>query len=436
MSQRSFPKPPPEDPLPLDNYLDLTDRAEVGRSAFFCGRDFEYEVFRKAAIQLNAGNIGGGTMIFQGAPGAGKTALMLECMEAVRLHSTPDNPWVAVSVSPGTLISPVGVIASLIDATNEECKRLSRLFPSASAHRFNKLLELGVNLYEDLSARGVSVSGFSVGGKPEASSFPERTSTSEEVFRSVSPLLKKFRLVIFVDEAQNIPVAQTTQDVLDFLHRGVLGIPLVATFFGLNDTQDVLRECGLSRFSDQRVVNLEPLSIEDASGSFRHLFDTYFTGDEKEKGVWANSLAKFSQGWPQHVNRIGVAVGQVLSKNEGLLERSLLEEVLIKGTERKNDYYLGRVEAGSNRAWVYRQLALAADKKKEQRAGTISYDEIDQLTEAARSRKGETIDEFLKNALHAGLLAPARGLPDHYKIPIPSLGDYLRALPVEPPSVV
>ena len=436
MSQRSFPKPPPESPLPLDRYLDRTDRAEVGRSAFFCGRDFEYEVFRRTVIRLNTGDVGGGTMLFQGAPGAGKTALMLECMEAVRRHSTPDNPWVAVSVSPGTLISPVGVIAKLIVATNEESKRLSRLVPNATARRFTKLLELGAKLYEDLSARGVSISNSPVSGKPEVNNSPEPTPPSESVFRSVSPLLKKFRLVIFVDEAQNIPIAQTTQDVLDCLHRGVQGIPLVATFFGLSDTQDVLRECGLSRFSDQRVVNLEPLSIEDASGSFRHLFDTYFTGDEKEKDVWANSLAKFSQGWPQHVNRIGVAVGQVLSKNEGLLERSLLEEVLIKGTERKNDYYLGRIEAGSNRAWVYRQLALTADKKKEQWAGTISYDEIDRLTEAARSRKDETIDEFLKNALHAGLLAPARGLPDHYKIPIPSLGDYLRALPVEPPSVV
>ena len=109
---------------------------------------------------------------------------------------------------------------------------------------------------------------------------------------------------------------------------------------------------------------------------------------------------------------------------------------MIKGTERKNYYYLGRVQAGSNRAWVYRQIALAAGKKEGQWAGTISYDEIDRLTEVARNRKDETIDDFLNNALHAGLLAPAQGLPDHYKIPIPSLGDYLRAMPVEPPSVV
>ena len=42
------------------------------------------------------------------------------------------------------------------------------------------------------------------------------------------------------------------------------------------------------------------------------------------------------------------------------------------------------------------------------------------------------MEDFLTDALHAGLLAPAPELPDHYRIPIPSLGDYLRALPAAP----
>ena len=41
-------------------------------------------------------------MIYQGAPGAGKAALMHECMEAVRRQSTIDDPWVAVTIMPET----------------------------------------------------------------------------------------------------------------------------------------------------------------------------------------------------------------------------------------------------------------------------------------------------------------------------------------------
>ncbi|MCY4313269.1 MAG: hypothetical protein OXD44_06175 [Gammaproteobacteria bacterium] len=59
---------------------------------------------------LNDGHIGDGTMIFQGAPGAGKTALMGECMETVRLHSSLDKPWVAVLIPPG----PYAILKALL----------------------------------------------------------------------------------------------------------------------------------------------------------------------------------------------------------------------------------------------------------------------------------------------------------------------------------
>ena len=63
-------------------------------------------------------------------------------------------------------------------------------------------------------------------------------------------------------------------------------------------------------------------------------------------------------------------------------------------------------------------------------------DRIESLTEEMRGKAGQSMDDFLTDALHAGLLAPSRDMPDHYRIPIPSFGDYLRALPVDSPSLV
>ena len=427
MCQRPFPKPPLVEPLPLDGYLNRTDRAEVGRSAFFHGRDVEFEVFRNAAIRLNTGDIGGGTMIFQGAPGAGKTALMQECMEAVRRHSTPDDPWVAVSIDPGTLYSPVEVTKSLIYTANAECERLSKEAPGGTAQRLNMLPKLGRKLYEQLSERAVGVAGISVGGKSQAGGNFDSTISAEEVFRNAAPLLEKFHLVIFVDEAQNTPVARTTRGVLDCLHRNSRGIPLVTAFFGLSDTQEVLRQCGLSRFSDERVVNMERLSMEDAAGSIRRMFDTYYTGQEEEKTVWVKALAELSQGWPQHINRVGVAAGRVIRTNKGQLERHLLELALEKGTERKNDYYLGRLAACSQEPELYKRLALSAVRH---RRGILSSKELRRLAAENLEETQESFNDFLTNALHAGLLAPVARLPHHYQFPIPSLSDYLRALPV------
>ena len=426
MEQIPFPKPPPADPLPLEVWLDQTDRAEVGREPFFRGRDREYEVFRKAANSLRAGRTGGSTMIFQGAPGAGKSALMGECMEAVRRHSAPEAPWVAVSIYPGSLKSPVDVIAAIVDAANAESERLRGITAgSVTTKTLGSLLNLARKLYRELSQRGGGAFGLSVGERRN------EDMTADRALYNAAPLLKNFHIAVFVDEAQNTPAKDTTRDVLDCLHRAPHGIPLVAAFFGLSDTQDVLRQCGLSRFADGRIVNLEPLAYEDAACAIGDALAAYdFTGTSEDRGRWVERLAELSQGWPQHINRVSVAAARVILEQGGRIEGRLLEQALQRGKERKDDYYAGRLAAGSARAWVYRQLALAA----EERDGVLSYDRIDRLTEGARNKTGETVDQFLTDALHAGLLAPANNLPDHYNIPIPSLADYLRALPVEPPG--
>ncbi len=434
MNKEIFLKPPPAEPIGAEDYLNRTDRAEVGRSAFFHGRDAEYDVFRNAAIRLNAGDIGGGTMIFQGAPGAGKSALMLECMEAVKRHSTPENPWIATSIKPNTLTSAVTVIRRLVHSVNKENERLAKIVSDPIGKRMRHLLKLGAKLFNELSERGIAVGGVSVGGKSEAGGDSHLSIPAEQIFMDAAPLLEQVQIAVFVDEAQNISVNDSTRDVINCLHNPPMDIPLVAAFFGLSDTKQVLRECGLSRIADERVCNLEPLSIEDATASLRCLIDTYYAGSDDEKTVWANALAELSQGWPQHINRVGVAAGRVLRSHEKRVQRHLLEQALERGAERKNAYYQDRVEASSGELWAYRQLAPKAAERHGSMADTISRQEIMELAGLACWTSRMTVDEFLTDALHAGLLAPAPGLPDHYKIPIPSLGDYLRSLPVEMPQ--
>ncbi len=422
MNQRPFPKPSPVDPLPLDDWLIRVDRAETGREAFFRGRDVEYEVFRSALTSFSKGALGGGTMVFQGAPGAGKTALMQECMAAVRLHSTPEVPWVAAFISPGSLAHPLAVVGAMVDAVNVESERLKAVCSvMGTTKAWDNLLNVGRKLYEELLERGGGAFGVSVGGRGNVKV------SVWQVFRNAASLLGKFHIVVFVDEAQNIPAVDTTRSVLDCLHRASDGIPLVAAFFGLSDTHDVLHRCGLSRLAARRIVNLEPLSNNDAVCAIQSIFDAYgFTGTAADRTEWIESLAELSQGWPQHINQVAVAAAEVIHDHGDRIDRALLETALARGKERKDEYYAARLSVGSNRAWVYKELALAAAERE----GVLSYDLIASLTERARDRLGETAEEFVNNALHVGLLAPAGGIPDHYRIPIPSFGDYLRELPV------
>ncbi len=422
MNSASFPKPPPIDPLPLDVWLKRTDRAEAGREPFFRGREAEYGVYRSAVSSLGEGIVGSGTMIFQGAPGAGKSALMAECREAVRRHSTPEAPWVAVELDPHSLLSPVAVVRTLVQAASTESGRLREQASGPSGiKRLEALRDLGRTLFRELSDRGGGAGGLSGGGRRERAD----DITASWVFQDVAALLERFRIVVCVDEAQNMPVAESTKGVMDCLHRDPQGIPLVAAFFGLSDTQEVLRQCGLSRFAGGRVVNLEPLAQEAAAEVFRAVFDTYeFKGTPEERDTWVIRLAELSQGWPQHINRVAVAAARVIQDHGGQIERPWLEQALAQGRERKEEYYAERLAAGSRPPWVYRQMALAAQQK----GGVLPYDDLRQFLAE------ESLDEFLINALHAGLLTQLKHLPYHYRIPIPSFGDYLRTLPVEPPS--
>ncbi len=424
MEQRFFKKPAPAKPLEESDWLDRTDRAEVGREPFFYGRDADYEVFQKAANSLRRGLVGGGTMVFQGAPGAGKSALMLECMEAVRQHSTPEEPWVAASVAPSDLVSPAYVMSTLIRATDDESKRLSSTAASASAQKLENLMGLGKRVIEQLSNRGFTIAGISVGGKSDEGQHPDFEMSAAQLFSQAASVLQNIRFIIFVDEAQNTPPAAATKAVLDCLHRDSRGIHLVTAFFGLSDTVDVLRKCGLSRLALDRVVNLEPLGFADAAGSFRRMIDTYYSGSDQEKDIWADALAELSQGWPQHINRIGVAAGQVIRDNGGKLRRSLLGEALAKGAEKKNDYYDYRIAAGYRDSDIYVELAVAAGRNPN---GLLSISELRNLSAQKLEQTGTSFDDFLLETLHAGVLAPAKGPLPRYKFPIPSLGDYLRA---------
>ncbi len=260
------------------------------------------------------------------------------------------------------------------------------------------------------------------------------TSSSQRLYSCYSATYKNFEcfhttqrsghlnLVIFVDEAQNTPVSNSSKSVVNCLHHGIKGISLITAFFGLSDTKQALRQYGLSRFPRDRVVTLDTLSFEDTKSAIQSVFDAYdFNVPDQAK--WVNELAELSQGWPQHINSVAVAAGQIIHENGGGIQPNLLQSAITMAQERKDDYYASRIDACSGEPWVYKQLAEAAEEND----GALARFEIDKLTETSQE-KDQSIDDFITNALHASVLMELRKLPKHYKIPIPSFGDYLREL--------
>ncbi|MCY4264032.1 MAG: hypothetical protein OXE78_04165 [Gammaproteobacteria bacterium] len=432
MSSQVFPKPAPAPPLPMEDWLANTDRSEVGREAFFRGRDHEYGVFQNAVTRLRNGCVGGGTMIFQGAPGAGKTAFKLECMEAVRLHSTPDEPWVAVSVKPNALNSAPSVIIAMMEAAKRELDRLDRAFSADGSNRTQKLKEAGEYILSGLRQLDVTVNvgvaGITRHGESGSTQLQQGLS-AERMFSDAATYFENMRLVIFVDEAQNTPVSESAKAVMDCLHGGTQGLSLIATFFGLSDTEQVLSMCGLTRLARGRVITLDTLSYEEATSAVQGVFGAY-EFNVQGQAEWVDELARLSQGWPQHINSVAVAAGQIIQKHGSNLQPNLLQQAIELGEEMKEEYFYSRLKACSAHPWIYKQLAIEAKNKD----GVLSMFDVEDLTQTIRERKGQSTDDFVTNALHAGVLMEVQNRPKDFKIPIPSFSDYLRKLSLETPT--
>ena len=160
MSDDLFNRPRPAPPPPFDEWLDdATDRADNQRTPFFVGREREYEVFRRGATALSRGRVGGQAIILQGAPGAGKSALMQECIAAVEAHSTCGEPWVAVVAPAEALAHPAEVAAEIARAVRVERARWA---PDGLAGQVARAFDTAL---AELAARGGGLFGLRVGAE-------------------------------------------------------------------------------------------------------------------------------------------------------------------------------------------------------------------------------------------------------------------------------
>ena len=416
-----FKRPPPAAPPPLEEWLLRSDRADRYREPFFRGRVPEYEAFRRGARALAGGVVGGQTLVFQGAPGAGKSALMHECIAAVRIHSTPGEPWVAVEVEPGTLRSPSATVEAITDAVDEERARLA-----ASASRLREVIEKGAQRARGTLAsaarRGGGVMGVSVGGESSEGQ------VAREAFRSIERTCRGTHVVVFVDEAQNTP--DGAMDVLDCMHRGLTRLDLLPVFLGLGDTADVLSKRGLSRPPAERLLDMHPLAMPDARASLGMAFDAYDVhGRDREQ--WLAELADLSQGWPQHLNRVATGAIRV-AKHHGMnVDHAPLADALAAGSTSKTEYYESRLRGlPPEYLGLYKRLAMQMPSPEGH--PSLAGDAMRELARAAGIEARADYAKWLATSLHQGLVAPCPGRSGHYRIPIPSLAGHLRDLMVTP----
>ena len=381
---------------PVPTPKSLLESGDRGPAAFFHGRSDELEAFHRVLNEARKFR-GGTTFLVQGAPGVGKTALLDEC----RAQAIADG-WCAAHISPRALHDP----AKLARHLNESHVTRSSQFSESGGNG-------GATACKEASAHhakghSVELQGPTVGGLLMDAALPNG-------------------LLLILDEAQNLEIERrrgedveaSISELLDEIHNGRIGAPVVLLAGGLGTTDSVFEELGTVRFSRQNCRRLDSLDIEPTRAVIEDwLVHAGCASTETPYFArWASTLAAGSFGWPQHIHIYAQAGAQWLYDNGGELTFTVPNEVLETARAERGQYYKRRVKGFR----PPHRTAFADLLRKKGMRTVLLEDEVVTALQSHQSRE-EALDMF-RTLLRKGVIAETSY--GHLRVPIPSMHDWL-----------
>ena len=320
-------------------------------------------------LEHYANNSSGGTFLIQGAPGAGKTALLYECARLAQ-----NAGW------------RIAGIDGLFPLWRPSALRLAQ-------YEGDHLVDGGLVIDQG----GGSVLEMLRGG--------------------VGPLLLK------LDEAQrledlsrDLDIRLLVGEILTAIHNGEVGRPLVLLAGGLGTTEDAFKALGISRFERRSFVELGRLD-KDSERSIIHDWLTEEGGAKGDPTEWIDAIAQEAHGWPQHIlSYVGPAV-EYLHPHGGIMTPDGLATVLVAGRNFRGKYYERR--AGGFAQEERHRLAKVFENIPA--GGSTTREAI--LSFLSREYGDDTAEKLFRWARHSGILQVVEG--GRYGIPIPSMQDWL-----------
>lgn len=472
----------PQDDVDLDKFIDAKDRSEFSAAGppFFSGRQRELDVFREVFGALERGKRANATCLVEGPPGAGKSALMEQCMmEASARPPTHDGRiWLPVFLDPYDaqdaraieravdravtvhLASPAGRAERkrlvddmwrIADASGEPAssparmavERIEAALPEfGAAHSADEedgvLDALGESLrslierakgsvtskaLNNVLDRGWSLAGFSLGPRVETSFPPSIGDLAHARRRNWRP----YQILLCIDEGQNI--SETGPDgrkgTLAAIHMRRTEAAMSLCVFGLPETRDALQRAGISRFAGEQAMVLGPLEDRDCELAARRCFAQFRVRGAE---TWVRTVTEKSNRWPQHLSSYLTAAMRTLREHpmaDGGCDagQADLGGALRKGDSLCRDYYSQRLASlGSPQ---YRHWAVCAARGfldspslPLSHLGRLLTPEEDGLPVELAQRNA-----FVNAGIRSGLLAsdPFGRL----SMPIPSFRDFL-----------
>ncbi len=371
--------------MPEFTYSEASQHSNIvpdrGPARYFYGRTrilYDFNDLLRLALTENDART---TILIQGPPGAGKTALL----EEMALDALEDQ-WDVFEINYDDLHNPA-----------QMAQTLGKPYVSSK---------------QDAFGTDVKVVG---------------TEHSKEVAgdSSVSRVLEKMNpkkgILLILDEAQYVGRFFDTSNesavasTLNRLHNGKLPHPVILLAAGLGMSKASFGKLGVSRFKGGCFVELGALGNESERAVIRDWL-TKEGGAKSDPTVWMDAIAQKTHGWPQHFTAYGDAAARQIQHDHGEMTSAGLDTVHRVGAKRREAYYKQLTENISR-------------KERSSLAGLlINVAPADQLdredTEEFLSRYlgPDKAKDLFRRATEKGVLHSHDGA---YSIPIPSMQTWL-----------
>ncbi len=353
----------------------LTATLERGPTPYFHGRKQILENFKQYMGRAERVKSGGTNFLVQGAPGAGKTALLYECEKYARAQH-----WKVARIHPDALWNTTGLMHSL-----------------GRGHEFG--------ISEKTGTIDVKVS------RSEYKSVPVPVTTLDILNEGRLPLL------LVMDEAQTLGTtnkptseqqANIATNVLRDIHNGNMDRPVILLAAGLGLTVEAFESLaslvelgGLDKESERAVIQDWIKKVGGATG---------------DPTVWIDAIANKTQGWPQHIVSYSNAAVKQVVKDDGNMTAEGLDAVIEVGDASRESFYQHRAKG-----LLKEHRVCIANIVKDVKAG--SPVDHTRIKIALTEEFGESESERLfRHAHRKGILDERNG---EYYIPIPSMHDWL-----------
>ena len=354
-----------------------------GPAEYFHGRTEIINTFN-SALKRYREKKRGSTFLIQGAPGAGKTALL-----DVLSTQAKSADWKVADITIKNLHSPVSLAQSL-----GKSYTIDKEYALQAGIKF-----IGGGLVE-------SVAGHA---------------SAEEILKHLAP---ETGLILVLDEAQYLQNLKETpkeqilaRDTLDVIHNGKVGRPVMLLTAGLGTTETAYGSLGISRINGDCTVQLGRLDKKSECAVIRD----WLIEEGRAKGdphTWIQSIAEQAHGWPQHIISYIKPALKYLESNNRFMTDEGLKFVLEKGAEYREMYYETRahdIDEDHRQALARAVMDVPTDKTTTKPAITSS------LKKSGLTKK--EAGKLFNQALEQGIIDQRKG--GRYGIPIPSFHTWL-----------